>query len=635
MPVSDRIAEYVRSNVRFGQLDEATRAAARVEIAQTIQAMPPDMREGFLRMNIPMAVGTPAEVDAKFQRLGGSGPALGFAAPNAGPAFNNGPATFIRYPITEADMSFAHVLAHEHGHHASALTADAPGGRFSDSPRWHDAVQRHDLLRSEQTMLGYGDRRSLREGHLPLYNYRSHAEEAFAEINAKYATVYRNTGGDMQRVNAYMQQNYPELWQIYREDHLPRAAGLGSAEVARTPEVNRQPATGQGHASPEIDPDETIRVPGRAGQPPEDMTVRVPPVEAGPERTTGMPPSPPRDNHRPDPPDFDPDRRIVLRPADAERLRQGNAPIAPSSAPHANAGGINPDATVRLHPAAVPTVPDVPGAAAQVVGDVPLPHRMMHGARAGMMGAVIGAVGAAVLAPSGASASERLEAAAHGAAEATIPGVTTAFDGVRQGRTSDRIFAALDTATGTLAAGATVAAPVTGGASLFVAGVAGAANLGLSVARDVAHLAGLTDQGGIITGLASAVPTRTPEQLAAAEAEVEALERRQAESPQLPQARPGGLMARAQARSGATGGYQATAVAAARSGSGQRSDPATAIAATSPAETPAQAAARSAVAGISTPVGGAQDVDPAHTPSAAQVARAQGHAQATEAARIV
>ncbi len=233
-----------------------------------------------------------------------------------------------------------------------------------------------------------------------------------------------------------------------------------------------------------------------------------------------------------------------------------------------------------------------------------------------------------------------LTGAAATLAAAASPGAAALAQGTGTAAAIGRVAAQAGRAAGPLAVvagGAVMASQLADGDNRGATGTAvgmGGALAGAQMGAAVGAVAG--PAGAVVGGFAGGVAgfvagtevgqraydalssTRTPEQLAAAEAEVEAMERRQAENPQLPQARAGGMMARAQARQGASGSYRANAVAAAAAQA--------APAGVSPS---VLAQCQAAVAGMSTPVGGCQNVDPAaaHVAMAGQASGPQVGAQ--------
>lgn len=140
-----------------------------------------------------------------------------------------------------------------------------------------------------------------------------------------------------------------------------------------------------------------------------------------------------------------------------------------------------------------------------------VPNPRIPGIRGNVIGAaVVGGITSIVALSSGANAAEAAEAGALAAADTAIPGVSNNFQGIREGRLADRILDGLDTATGTVATGAAVASVVPGAqpVSVPVAVVAGAANLGVNLARDVTYLTGLGDRPGAISAIVAAVGDR-------------------------------------------------------------------------------------------------------------------------------
>lgn len=182
---------------------------------------------------------------------------------------------------------------------------------------------------------------------------------------------------------------------------------------------------------------------------------------------------------------------------DTEFLARQAAQVAPPPAAVPPAVPEAPHAPVAPH---TPTAPHAPGQ----------PHVATKGPKGGIVTglAIAAGVGIASMA-NGATPASAAVTARDVAVEGLVPGATTGFSGITGPNVGaiERALNIADTATGTVATGAAVAALVPGTQAVAIptAAIAGTANVGVGLLRDAAFVTGLDDQGGIITAGVHAV----------------------------------------------------------------------------------------------------------------------------------
>ncbi len=192
--------------------------------ADIVANLPPWQQALVIEGNRPIVFGRYSTINALYKEKGGAKESNidGFFQPKENQVY-------VSIGFFGSHYGVANTTWHEKGHQFDWMKELVGSGKFysDNSDSWKNALAREQ--NNWQFVMQHGGEEILKEiaprynvsKLLSAYTPEKFPHEAMAEMTAVYNKAYVKYGGDVGKVNALMENAYPDLFPVYRDEFIP------------------------------------------------------------------------------------------------------------------------------------------------------------------------------------------------------------------------------------------------------------------------------------------------------------------------------------------------------------------------------------------------------------------------------